>query len=85
MPVGCVPLQRTMFGGLFTRRCNKPLNNMAKQFNARLSPALDSLDKELDGVIFYINVYDTLLDIIQNPEKYGEFILQIQLYNFSIL
>ncbi|KAG2277074.1 hypothetical protein Bca52824_059629 [Brassica carinata] len=71
VPVGCVPLQRTMFGGLFTRRCNKPLNNMAKQFNARLSPALDSLDKELDGVIFYINVYDTLLDIIQNPEKYG--------------
>lgn len=58
---------------------------MAKQFNARLSPALDSLDKDLDGVIFYINVYDTLLDIIQNPEKYGKFILQIQLYNFSIL
>ncbi|CDY42062.1 BnaC09g15250D [Brassica napus] len=48
VPVGCVPLQRTMFGGLFTRRY-----------------------KELDGVIFYINVYDTLLDIIQNPEKYG--------------
>uniref|UniRef100_M4EGE4 Uncharacterized protein n=2 Tax=Brassica campestris TaxID=3711 RepID=M4EGE4_BRACM len=71
VPVGCVPLQRTLFGGLFTRGCNKPLNKMAKQFNARLSPALDSLDKELDGVIFYINVYDTLLDIIQNHEKYG--------------
>ncbi|KAL0693660.1 hypothetical protein Bca4012_060840 [Brassica carinata] len=71
VPVGCVPLQRTMFGGLFTRRCNKPLNKMAKQFNSRLSPALDSLDKELDGVIFYINVYDTLFDIIQNPGQYG--------------
>ncbi|KAL9860449.1 GDSL esterase/lipase [Arabidopsis thaliana] len=44
---------------------------MAKQFNARLSPALDSLDKELDGVILYINVYDTLFDMIQHPKKYG--------------
>ncbi|CAH8360765.1 unnamed protein product [Eruca vesicaria subsp. sativa] len=65
MPVGCVPLQRTVFGGLFTRGCFEPLNNMAKQFNARLSPALESLDKELDGVIFYIDVYDTLFDMIQ--------------------
>ncbi|CAH8256489.1 unnamed protein product [Arabidopsis lyrata] len=71
VPVGCVPLQRTVFGGFFTRRCNQPLNNMAKQFNARLSPALDSLDKELDGVILYINVYDTLFDMIQHPKKYG--------------
>ncbi|CAN6848251.1 unnamed protein product [Brassica oleracea var. botrytis] len=60
VPVGCVPLQRTVFGGLFTRGCVKPLNNMAKQCNARLSPALESLDKELDGVILYIDVYDTL-------------------------
>ncbi|VYS49446.1 unnamed protein product [Arabidopsis thaliana] len=71
VPVGCVPLQRTVFGGFFTRGCNQPLNNMAKQFNARLSPALDSLDKELDGVILYINVYDTLFDMIQHPKKYG--------------
>ncbi|XP_023643270.1 GDSL esterase/lipase At3g43570 [Capsella rubella] len=42
VPVGCVPLQRTVFG-----------------------------DKELDGVIFYIDVYDTLFDMIQHPKKYG--------------
>ncbi|CAD5324770.1 unnamed protein product [Arabidopsis thaliana] len=71
VPVGCVPLQRTVFGGFFTRGCNQPLNNMAKQFNERLSPALDSLDKELDGVIIYINVYDTFFDMIQHPKKYG--------------
>ncbi|KAJ4876838.1 GDSL esterase/lipase [Raphanus sativus] len=71
VPVGCVPLQRTVFGGLFTRGCFKPLNNMAKQFNARLSPALESLDKELDGVILYIDVYDTLFDMIQHPAKYA--------------
>ncbi|KAJ4917438.1 GDSL esterase/lipase [Raphanus sativus] len=75
VPVGCVPLQRTVFGGLFTRGCVKPLNNMAKQFNARLSPALESLDKELDGVILYIDVYDTLFDMIQHPAKYGKLIL----------
>ncbi|CAD5324767.1 unnamed protein product [Arabidopsis thaliana] len=71
VPVGCVPLQRTVFGGFFTKACNQPLNNMAKQFNARLFPTLDSLDKELDGVIIYINVYDTLFDMIQHPKKYG--------------
>ncbi|WZZ13575.1 hypothetical protein YC2023_106664 [Brassica napus] len=49
-----------------------PLTAKMMQLSSyELSPALDSLDKELDGVIFYINVYDTLLDIIQNPEKYG--------------
>ncbi|XP_013713425.2 GDSL esterase/lipase At3g43570 isoform X3 [Brassica napus] len=42
VPVGCVPLQRTVFG-----------------------------DKELDGVILYIDVYDTLFDMIQHPSKYG--------------
>ncbi|KAJ4878343.1 GDSL esterase/lipase [Raphanus sativus] len=70
VPVGCVPLQRTVFGGLFTRGCVESLNNMAKQFNARLSPALESLDKELDGVIL-IDVYDTLFNMIQHPSKYG--------------
>ncbi|XP_010511053.1 PREDICTED: GDSL esterase/lipase At1g58725-like [Camelina sativa] len=71
VPVGCVPLQTTVYGGLLTRGCNQPLNNMAKQFNSSLSPALDSLDKELDGVILYIDVYDTLFDMIQHPKKYG--------------
>ncbi|CAH2046952.1 unnamed protein product, partial [Thlaspi arvense] len=71
VPVGCVPLQRTVLGGVLTRGCVKPLNNMAKKFNTRLSPALESLDKELDGIILYIDVYDTLFDMIQHPKKYG--------------
>ncbi|CAH2046757.1 unnamed protein product, partial [Thlaspi arvense] len=72
VPVGCVPLQRTVFGGMLTRGCVKPFNNMAKQFNARVSPALESLDKELDGFILYINVYGTLFDVIQHPKKYTD-------------
>ncbi|KAF8097267.1 hypothetical protein N665_0292s0045 [Sinapis alba] len=71
LPVGCVPLQRTVRGGVLTRECVKPLNNMAKQFNARLSPALKSLDRELDGIILYVDVYETFFDMIQNPKKYG--------------
>ncbi|CAN8243649.1 unnamed protein product [Cochlearia groenlandica] len=70
VPVGCVPLQRTVFGGL-SRGCSIPLNNMANKFNSRLSLGLDSLDKELDGVILYVDVYDTLFNMIQNPKKYG--------------
>ncbi|KAH0916062.1 hypothetical protein HID58_030508, partial [Brassica napus] len=71
LPVGCVPLQRSVRGSVLTRECVKPLNNMAKKFNARLSPALKSLDRELDGIIFYVDVYETFLDMIQNPKKYG--------------
>ncbi|CAF1709176.1 GDSL esterase/lipase At1g59030-like isoform X1 [Brassica napus] len=71
LPVGCVPLQRSVRGSVLTRECVKPLNNMAKKFNARLSPALKSLGRELDGIIFYVDVYETFLDMIQNPKKYG--------------
>ncbi|XP_056847843.1 GDSL esterase/lipase At1g59030-like isoform X2 [Raphanus sativus] len=49
LPVGCVPLQRSVRGSVLTRECVKPLNNMAKQFNTRLSPALRSLNRKLDG------------------------------------
>ncbi|CAH8386056.1 unnamed protein product [Eruca vesicaria subsp. sativa] len=71
VPVGCVPLQRTVRGGVLTRKCVKPLNNMAKKFNARLSPALKHLNRKLDGIILYVDVYDTLFEMIQKPKKYG--------------
>ncbi|CAH2047315.1 unnamed protein product [Thlaspi arvense] len=70
VPIGCVPIQKTLFGGI-NRGCTTRLNDMAKQFNSKLSPALNSLNKELDGIILYIDVYDTFLDMIQNPKKFG--------------
>ncbi|KAL1197744.1 GDSL esterase/lipase [Cardamine amara subsp. amara] len=70
VPVGCVPAQRTLFGG-FERECFEDLNNMALYFNSKLSSSLDALNKKLPGKIIFIDVYETLLDIIKKPTKYG--------------
>ncbi|XP_010428640.1 PREDICTED: GDSL esterase/lipase EXL3-like [Camelina sativa] len=70
-PIGCVPSQRTLGGGIL-RDCADTYNQAAKLFNSKLSPKLDMLHKTLPGIKpMYVNIYDPLLDIIQNPAKYG--------------
>ncbi|CAD5317317.1 unnamed protein product [Arabidopsis thaliana] len=70
-PIGCVPSQRTLGGGI-SRDCADNYNEAAKLFNSKLSPKLDSLRKTLPGIKpIYINIYDPLFDIIQNPANYG--------------
>ncbi|KAK3231871.1 hypothetical protein Dsin_003752 [Dipteronia sinensis] len=70
-PIGCVPSQRTLAGGI-ERECVDEYNQAAVLFNKKLSSRLDSLSSSLsNSKIIYIDVYNPLLDIIQNPQKYG--------------
>ncbi|XP_034919513.1 GDSL esterase/lipase EXL3-like [Populus alba] len=70
-PVGCVPAQRTLARGA-GRKCAENLNEAAKLFNSKLSQKLDSLGSSLpDGRFVYMDVYNILLDLIQNPKKHG--------------
>ncbi|KAG7587192.1 GDSL lipase/esterase [Arabidopsis thaliana x Arabidopsis arenosa] len=70
-PIGCVPSQRTLGGGIM-RDCAETYNEAAKLFNSKLSPKLDLLRKTLPGIRpIYINIYDPLFDIIKNPANYG--------------
>lgn len=70
-PIGCVPSQRTLAGGL-TRKCSEKYNYAAKLFNSKLSKELDSLGhKSPNSRIVYVDVYNPLLDIIENYPKYG--------------
>ncbi|KAJ4871659.1 GDSL esterase/lipase EXL3 [Raphanus sativus] len=70
-PLGCIPSQRTLGGGLL-RECAEYYNDAAKLFNLKISTKLDHLRKTLPGIKpVYINIYDPLYDIIQNPTKYG--------------
>ncbi|CAM8974803.1 unnamed protein product [Rhodiola kirilowii] len=70
-PLGCLPSQRTLAGGL-ARNCVKDYNTAAKLYNSKLSSKIKSLNKELPHVkIVYIDIYAPLLDLIQNPDKYG--------------
>ncbi|RZB70256.1 GDSL esterase/lipase EXL1 [Glycine soja] len=70
-PLGCLPSQRTLAGGL-ERKIVVNINDAAKLFNNKLSKELDSLNHNFqDSRIVYIDVYNPLFDIIINYKKYG--------------
>lgn len=70
-PIGCVPSQRTLGGGL-ERDCYEKENEAAKLFNSKLSAKIDRLAKDRpDARIVYVDIYYPLLDLIQNPTANG--------------
>ncbi|CAN1824636.1 GDSL esterase/lipase EXL3, partial [Linum perenne] len=70
-PIGCVPSQRTLAGG-DDRKCAEDRNEAALMFNSKLEPKLKSLGQALPrSKIVYIDVYTPLLQLIQNPRKFG--------------
>ncbi|WOL07324.1 GDSL esterase/lipase EXL3-like [Canna indica] len=72
-PIGCVPSQRTLGGGI-ERECEETRNQAAQIFNSRIQQEIKRLGRELNkqlSRIFYIDIYDILLDIIQRPDYYG--------------
>ncbi|KAL6316551.1 hypothetical protein AAG906_018254 [Vitis piasezkii] len=70
-PLGCLPSQRSLAGGI-ERECVEKYNEASKLFNTKLSSGLDSLNTNFPLAKFvYIDIYNPLLDIIQNPQKSG--------------
>ncbi|KAI4327767.1 hypothetical protein L6164_020191 [Bauhinia variegata] len=70
-PVGCVSLQRTLFGGLW-RRCVKSENQLTQIFNSKLSSGMNDLRKRLpDAKLVYLDIYNAVDEIVKNPAKYG--------------
>ncbi|KAL2333827.1 hypothetical protein Fmac_015040 [Flemingia macrophylla] len=72
LPVlGCVPSQRT-FGGGKDRRCVDSSNQASMLFNSKLFSQMDELGKKFsDARLVYLDSYNGLLNMIQNPAKYG--------------
>ncbi|PRQ27257.1 putative triacylglycerol lipase [Rosa chinensis] len=69
--IGCVPSQRTIGGGI-GRHCAENQNQAAELFNSKLSAETNHLRHTLPNSKFvYIDVYNPLLDIITNSNKYG--------------
>ncbi|XP_059439781.1 GDSL esterase/lipase EXL3-like isoform X2 [Corylus avellana] len=69
--IGCVPSQRTLDGGI-ERGCFESANQAAILFNSKLSSQMDSLNRRLpDARLVYLDVYNPLLALIQNPAQYG--------------
>ncbi|XP_071723169.1 GDSL esterase/lipase EXL3-like [Rutidosis leptorrhynchoides] len=70
-PIGCVPSQRTLYGSI-ERGCSDKENKFAVLFNSKLYSVIDRLNRHFSGSKFvYIDIYYSLLAIIQNPAHYG--------------
>ncbi|KAH6780214.1 GDSL-like Lipase/Acylhydrolase superfamily protein [Perilla frutescens var. hirtella] len=70
-PVGCLPAQRTLAGGLM-RMCSDEYNQAAQLVNSKLSPKIDSLTKSLpQSRVVYVDIYEPFLNLILQPQKYG--------------
>ncbi|CAK8569121.1 unnamed protein product [Lathyrus sativus] len=70
-PIGYLPSQRTLSGGVF-RNINEEYNEAAKLFNSKLSKQMDYLHSNLpNSRVVYVDIYTPLLDIIVKPQKYG--------------
>lgn len=80
-PIGCVPSQRTLAGGI-ERECAADYNVASRLFNKKLIAVLDSLQTSLpDGRFVYIDIYNPLLELIENPKKLGIYII---IYTYNI-
>ena len=87
-PLGCVPMQRTLAGGS-ERKCVEKINNATMLYNDKLSKEIDSLKQILSNSrIVYLDVYNPILDVIANEQKYGnskfQFVSWISLFYFSL-
>ncbi|KAK1555598.1 hypothetical protein Q3G72_028754 [Acer saccharum] len=72
-PLGCLPASITFAGEIISReKCVEAYNQAAKLFSDKLSAEVDRLNSNLADVkLVYIDIYHPLLDLIQNPNKYG--------------
>ncbi|KAI4314918.1 hypothetical protein L6164_027779 [Bauhinia variegata] len=70
-PIGCIPYQKTI-NQLNEDQCVDLANKLALQYNARLKDLVAELNDNLPGATFVLaNVYDLVLELIKNYDKYG--------------
>lgn len=70
-PLGCLPSQRTLAGGVL-RVCADKYNQAAQLYNTKLSSKLHSFGNSLPkSKLVYLDIYNPLFHIIQNPQNYA--------------
>ncbi|WZZ58620.1 hypothetical protein YC2023_058727 [Brassica napus] len=71
LPLGCLPGARDAAGN-FLKVCAYPANQWADTFNKKLAAKLNNLGTTLPGSKFvYVDMYNSLLDLINNPQASG--------------
>lgn len=78
-PIGCLPSQRTLGGGGL-RICAEEYNEAAQLYNSKLISETEYLNSTLaQSRVVFIDIYNPLLSIIENPLQYGT----IYTYHFN--
>jgi hypothetical protein len=79
-PIGCIPYQKTI-NQLNEDECVDLANKLAIQYNGRLKDMLAELNDNLPGATFVLaNVYDLVMELIKNYDKYGKY----QIFHFPL-
>ncbi|CAI0552796.1 unnamed protein product [Linum tenue] len=74
-PIGCLPIQMSaalQFLPLEARQCIQSQNADSRAYNEKLKTLLHRLEASLpDSVIAYADVFDPILDMVSQPQRYG--------------
>lgn len=74
-PIGCIPGQITLFGGIGEQGCIEEMNTVALAHNKNLKVAIAQAQVAMPGVqLLYLDGYSFLYDAYHNPSKYGELV-----------
>ncbi|VAI40674.1 hypothetical protein VPH35_094651 [Triticum aestivum] len=71
-PIGCVPSQRTVGGGLH-RRCEPKRNYAAQLYNSRVQVLINGLNAEpgFNTRVVYLGIYDIIQELAEGGERWG--------------
>lgn len=70
-PFGCLPSQIALHN-ITGNKCVEEFNEVASSFNAKMKALVERIKPKFSGVVAYVDTYDTLLDIVKSPTKYGK-------------
>ncbi|ONK77121.1 uncharacterized protein A4U43_C02F3310 [Asparagus officinalis] len=71
-PIGCLPFQITASKNAIRRTCVDHQISDTIAYNSKLKKLLPQLQESLPGSkIAYLDITDNVLEIINNPKKYG--------------
>lgn len=73
-PIGCIPFQMTLkFENPRERNCVEKENLDSQVYNTKLVELLPQIQASLPRSKFiYADVYESLMDMVRSPDKYGK-------------
>lgn len=78
-PLGCFPLVITLksnpINGFLERQCVTRISDAAQGFNQIAKQKCKEMER-VDSQIYYVSLYESYMDIFQDPKKFGRLIYE---------